>query len=1160
MNKHRFALIFAVFIAVFTLFSITASAEDKAITYISEDFEACPLTSYAGSAYLQASVKPDSGGSQNVVNRDTKMLNIAVDYISGASAHDSFVQMKESMNVNGDFVTAIDVIVPDSSKGVFSLYAICGEYIPLAVISNSVITYPDKSTDAYSHGEKVSFSVHINSQKNRLRIYKNGVLKFGTDDVKLYYPNCNLANIRIRFSANAVQGDTNRFEVYVDNFLATQGLSQMPHIAEKIYLAEDFESHEVTSYAGGNGIQASVKQSTGGSQNIVDGESRRLCMAVDYLSDASVHNSFIQMSEPIYVCGKFISSVDVNIPDSTKGSFNAELICGVSFIPFTVAKGRVTYPDGRSELCTDGETATFTIIANSITNSLAIYKNGVLGFKTDNINNLYPGCDLSRIRERYSVTAYSGDGNTFKAYIDNIYIAGGNAESDLYIKNGNISKEISGTKYKVTKLRNSSYELEIPVGYSGESGKKLTFIVAHYSRQNSDDGKCLSDVDFTDVNLTPGFSRAKIKFDIDKYNTDDICEVYLMPEGDYIMMFQRIKDYRFTQITNPTGEEMVNLLSDAHPRIWLSEDKINELRSLIQTDEIVKSWYQSLKADAAKLLTDPLPVYEDDDPQRLVCSQKVVASVPLLSFMYHLDGNEEYAYRAYEYMIAVCEFEDWAPYHFLDTSNVTTAVAIGYDWLYNYFVSRNINLEYFEDKIAFMGLSMAKDAYRKKLYTGNHWWVDATTNWNVCCNSGMTVGALAIGNIERYSQLSAFVLEAALESLERMLPRFAPDGAWFEGPSYWHSTTAPLTNIAYALQTALGSDYGIMNFEGISNTAYYPIINTGRAIAFNLHDASESSVDAPQYWYFASIYGDKNIAGYRHWQLTQKGCKPTYKDILWYDKALIEEDFDRYIKKDDYFRDIEVAVFRNTYKGNNINFFGIHGGSNSVEHGQLDAGSFVYEALGERWAVDLGGEAYNMHNYWIMDDIEKSRWGYYRSRAEGHNTIVINPASLADQDLDCVAKITDFSSTDTQGTATVDISGAYKKHASSAIRSAMFDKTSGKLEISDNIKLNGTGNVYWFMHTKAEITLSDDGRVAYLTQNGKSVSVSSKGVGTFSVMDAVPLPTSPNPDLWPENIANDGSSRAPTHQNKNSGVKKLVIFLEDATGEVNFNVEMNPLN
>ena len=663
-----------------------------------------------------------------------------------------------------------------------------------------------------------------------------------------------------------------------------------------------------------------------------------------------------------------------------------------------------------------------------------------------------------------------------------------------------------------------------------------------------------------DCTLSPGDNELEISMDKSQMGEDVNMKLFVWNDN-----LSPIATEETLPFVRPDGEKVLQDLArktepGSHPRLYIDKEELDTLKERIKTVPAFAEGFASIKAEADSLLTKAPLIYEKRDGLRLYPAHNMRPRIQALGLVYAITGEEKYAQRLWQELETACEFPDWNPYHFLDTGVLLVTVAEGYDWAYDYISKDEAKVEKLVGAVEAKGFEPLLDDYLDRPRQRTYNWAQAkkADNWNVICNAGGIMASLAFA--DESPEYAKQILGYALPLLEKSVIYFAPDGAWFEGPSYWHSTTAPLTNIAYALQTALGSDYGIMNFEGISNTAYYPIINTGRAIAFNLHDASESSVDAPQYWYFASIYGDKNIAGYRHWQLTQKGCKPTYKDILWYDKALIEEDFDRYIKKDDYFRDIEVAVFRNTYKGNNINFFGIHGGSNSVEHGQLDAGSFVYEALGERWAVDLGGEAYNMHNYWIMDDIEKSRWGYYRSRAEGHNTIVINPASLADQDLDCVAKITDFSSTDTQGTATVDISGAYKKHASSAIRSAMFDKTSGKLEISDNIKLNGTGNVYWFMHTKAEITLSDDGRVAYLTQNGKSVSVSSKGVGTFSVMDAVPLPTSPNPDLWPENIANDGSSRAPTHQNKNSGVKKLVIFLEDATGEVNFNVEMNPLN
>ena len=32
----------------------------------------------------------------------------------------------------------------------------------------------------------------------------------------------------------------------------------------------------------------------------------------------------------------------------------------------------------------------------------------------------------------------------------------------------------------------------------------------------------------------------------------------------------------------------------------------------------------------------------------------------------------------------MCEFPDWNPSHFLDTAEMSNAVGVGYDWLYDY--------------------------------------------------------------------------------------------------------------------------------------------------------------------------------------------------------------------------------------------------------------------------------------------------------------------------------------------------------------------------------------------------------------------------------------------------------------------------------------------
>lgn len=60
-------------------------------------------------------------------------------------------------------------------------------------------------------------------------------------------------------------------------------------------------------------------------------------------------------------------------------------------------------------------------------------------------------------------------------------------------------------------------------------------------------------------------------------------------------------------------------------------------------------------------------------------------------------------------------------------------------------------------------------------------------------------------------------------------------------------------------------------------------------------------------------------------------------------------------------------------------FVGIHAGDNQASHGDLDIGTFVIDALGERWAIDLGMDNYNLPGYF---DKKSNRWNYYRKRAE----------------------------------------------------------------------------------------------------------------------------------------------------------------------------------
>ena len=92
--------------------------------------------------------------------------------------------------------------------------------------------------------------------------------------------------------------------------------------------------------------------------------------------------------------------------------------------------------------------------------------------------------------------------------------------------------------------------------------------------------------------------------------------------------------------------------------------------------------------------------------------------------------------------------------------------------------------------------------------------------------------------------------------------------------------------------------------------------------------------------------------------------------------------------RDAVFRGTDTAFFRSAWDDPGAVYVGFRGGDNKANHSHLDLGNFVLDALGERWALDLGPDNYNLPGYF-----GKQRWTYYRLRTESHNTLTLDGAN-----------------------------------------------------------------------------------------------------------------------------------------------------------------------
>ena len=210
-------------------------------------------------------------------------------------------------------------------------------------------------------------------------------------------------------------------------------------------------------------------------------------------------------------------------------------------------------------------------------------------------------------------------------------------------------------------------------------------------------------------------------------------------------------------------------------------------------------------------------------------------------------------------------------------------------------------------------------------------------------------------------------------------------------------------------------------------------------------------------------------------------------------------------------------------------------------HQHLDAGDFGFQALGQEWAVDLGMESgtYDL----LAEDRSSARWNYYRTRAEGHNTLALNPFDPAAGSKTSSTKMISRGADVDSAFAVADLSTSYPDVVTSWHRGIRLFDNKSQLLVQDEITAPGSFEALWSMHTGADIQVSADSRSAVLHQNGERVlaRIVSPGGQTFVKMPAAPLPTSPDPVQTP-----------------NDGITKLAISVK-GSNSVSVAVQLTPL-
>jgi hypothetical protein len=414
-------------------------------------------------------------------------------------------------------------------------------------------------------------------------------------------------------------------------------------------------------------------------------------------------------------------------------------------------------------------------------------------------------------------------------------------------------------------------------------------------------------------------------------------------------------------------------------------------------------------------------------------------------------------------------------------AELTIALSIGYDWLYN--VLSPASREIIQTAILRKGIDPS-------LNSKDAWFPSANHNWNQVCNAGISYGALAI--FEDMPELSKLIINRAIETIQLPMKAYGPDGAYAEGYGYWEYGTSFNVLFLSAIEKIFGEDFGLSELNGFMKTAAYEENMTGPFYSvFNYSDNGfRGGLSTSMFWFASKLKDTSLLWNEKHYLETEPfnlGNRLLPTLIIWGSHIRMNEI--RHPDKQTWVGHgiTPVALMRTSWTDSAAIFVGIKGGTASSNHAHIDAGSFVIDAGGVRWASDFGAQEYHSLeskgvDLWNLAQ-NSQRWQIFRYNNFVHNTLTVDGAL---HNVNGFADVISHSSNPDFIHSIVDLSEIFKDQLAQSVRGiAIVDNR--YVVVRDEIKTLGKETrIRWTMLTTADVSIS--GKNSFeLSKDGKKL-------------------------------------------------------------------------
>ena len=544
-------------------------------------------------------------------------------------------------------------------------------------------------------------------------------------------------------------------------------------------------------------------------------------------------------------------------------------------------------------------------------------------------------------------------------------------------------------------------------------------------------------------------------------------------------------------------------LRKSQPRLVLNSSIEKNLRQELKTNPVIQNMYKAIQLNAAEIQEEPFLERKMQGRRLLSVSRELLYRMNMLGMVYRIDKDPAILKRINDELLAVCAFSDWNPSHYLDVGEMAMGVAIGLDWTAGDLPEATIELA--ETALIEKGIKPSWPEDGKQ-----PWWAYGDNNWNQVCNGGMIAASIAIA--EKAPELAAKTIHRALEGLPHALAQYMPDGVYPEGSTYWNYGTGFSVITAAMLESAFDTDFGYADFPAFKESAIFRVLtNAPSGMYYNFADCGDrrgADGDIILAW-FAAKTGNKLFFEEERFLRPAEEMGSLSRlggaGLVWL--AQFEEKEGTTVPTAWTGGGANpVVFFTGTKDDPRQYYFGGKGGRGTVNHGNMDGGSFVFELNGVRWVMDPGVQGYNaleQTGFKLWGSCQEcERWTLLTKNNYGHSTITVNGELHR---VDGMATISDFKS-GSKPEATVDMTAAFGDLLKSAERRFVKDGPASLL-IEDRIEASEkTRVITWQLMTTADVTLVEGGAV--LNKDGKELKLEILSHPGFS-FSVVPLDPAP---------------------------------------------------